>query len=179
MARFLPNFIAIAPTFAIPAICCLILFVLLDGAIDHKMYLFIFSLAVLLILQVRNYDFSFRIKVPRSLSQRTVDYAIVIFSSVTFISNYFGNPIQSVAIVSSFITILFVPGWVLLRIVGISDKFKKKGPTLVLSFTISIALNGIILTLISFYQILFSPLCISGYILGYFFNPNLQTTFHS
>ncbi|MGI0044417.1 MAG: hypothetical protein ACRD47_11970, partial [Nitrososphaeraceae archaeon] len=153
MRRWLRPLVTIGPMFFIAVVSCLILLVLFDDTLEYTLFFFALSLTLLIILQINYHDYSFKFRFLSRFSRITIDYAVIACTSVTFISNYFDNPIASVAIVSSIITVLFVPGWVFLRIFENKKMPLKKGIIVVLSFAISAGLSGIIFTFTLIYQV--------------------------
>ena len=111
-------------------------------------YIFIYSLTgiMMLILSFRNK----RIWVPILFTYNAIDFVFV-FSGFILITLIFldSSSLESEILkyCLSFILLFFLPGWMVVRFLKISEKFHKI-PVLVISFSISLGLTSIIYTIL-------------------------------
>ena len=155
--------ILIATCISIAALICLFFIILVDDTLDYNLYFLALSLIILIIFHTYKYHYTIKFRLVSTLSYRSIDYTMIVITLLTFISNYFGNPITPLATVTSTIAVFFVPGWVLIRVLGINNKIGyKKGVIFVLSLVVSACISSVLFAISLFSHGLISPLTLSG-----------------
>jgi hypothetical protein len=112
-----------------------------------------------MILSVRNN----RIRVPILFTYNAVDFVLVFAGFILIALNFVDSSLLQIEILKycfSFVILFFLPGWIVVRLLKISDKFRKI-PILVISFSISVAITSIIYTIVLILMVEPSGLIIS------------------
>ena len=117
-----------------------------DSSIKYLFYIFGLSLATILILFVYQNDFKFKLTVP---SPKLIDYFLIICSVLAFTLDGNLEEGKGILLPLSIIVSLFLPGWVLLRVLGVKDFQRPDLPDLSLSFVLSIGLSAFIFLIVS------------------------------
>ena len=115
-------------------------------SLNPVFYLFIYSLLgiMILILSLRNK----RIWVPILFTYNAVDYLLVIFGICLIVVNFADSSLLETQILRycfSFVLLFFMPGWLIVRVLQITEKFHKI-PILVISFSVSLGITSVIYT---------------------------------
>ena len=137
---------AILGSFIINVVLLIILFVF-DQPIKYSFYIFGATLTGIFILLSSRSDYKFMLTTKASYI-KLVDYFLVGCSTVVFIYNAFDQPRIDVLLPLSIVLTFFLPGWVLLRLVSVTDKRMSAFSFIPLSFVTSIGLTSLILMLV-------------------------------
>ena len=144
-ARLHTNFSDIAKGILISAIILSVFLFLLDHTIKYVFFIFGLALAIILILFVYQNDFRFKLRIPHP---KLIDYFLVICSFFVFTINLL-EPAGEILFPFSIIISFFLPGWVLIRIIGVKDFQRVDLSDLCLSFALSVGLSSVIFLLVS------------------------------
>jgi len=130
----------------ISAIILSVFLVLLDHTIKYLFFIFGLTLAIILIFFVYQNDFRFKLRIP---SSKLIDYFLIICSVLAF--SLVSNLEQGVSILFplSIIVSFFLPGWVLLRVLGVKNFQGPNLTDLCLSFVLSVGLSSLIFMIVS------------------------------
>jgi len=139
------NFSDIAKGILISAIILSVFLFLLDHTIKYLFFIFGLSLALILILLVYQNDFKLKLRIP---SPKLIDYFFVICSILAFTISNLLEPSGEILFPFSIIISFFLPGWVLLRIIGVKDFQRVNLSDLCLSFALSVGLSSVIFLLV-------------------------------
>jgi len=144
------NIIGVISTISIISVILLAIPLLLEDSIKYSLYIFAFFLAVILLVLLLKSDYNLKFRIPHL--KKIIDYFFIISSLIVFISNLdhslaFDSVFYFVIIIS-----FFLPGWILLRILGIDDIYKKPSGVLLLSFVCSLGLTSLIFFLTTILQ---------------------------
>ncbi len=111
-----------------------------------KYHLFIFGVTLTGIFVIVSFRSDLKIKrVTSSSYVKIVDYFLVGSAVVVFVDNALSSPPISIIFALSVILSFFLPGWVLIRLLGVSDKKTFNFHFLLISFSASIGLTSLIL----------------------------------
>jgi len=138
--------------FVIAIVLCPVL-LLLDHPIKYVLYIFGLSLTGLLFLICAfRYDYKFKLAIPHPV--KIIDFFLIVCSITLLVSNMFANPIMNmfanpivnISFILAVIVSFFLPGWALLRLLGIDCRRASNVVFLVLPFSLSIGLTSLIFT---------------------------------
>jgi len=129
----------------ISAIILSVFLFLLDHTIKYVFFIFGLALAIILILFVYQNDFRFKLRIPHP---KLIDYFLVICSFFVFTISLL-EPTGEILFPFSIIISFFLPGWVLIRIIGVKDFQRVDLSDLCLSFALSVGLSSVIFLLVS------------------------------
>ena len=128
------------------AITLSVILLLLEHPIKYALYIFGLSLTALLFLtHVSGYYYKIRLITPQSV--RFVDYLLIACSITLLASNVFVRPTPIVSFILAIVASFFLPGWALLRLLGVNCGHISYIGLLVLPFSLSIGLTPLILTI--------------------------------
>jgi len=127
------------------------LLIFLESSIKYPLYVFSIILTSILFLVIQKKDYKFKLKIP--YLKKILDYFFIGSSLVVFVSGLTNHVDPNSVFPFSLIISFFLPGWVILRLLGIDDINKKPAGIFVLSFTCSLGLTSLIFFLTTIIQI--------------------------
>ena len=128
------------------AITLSVVLLLLEHPIKYALYIFGLSLTALLFLAyVSEYHYKLKLITPQSV--RIVDYLLIACSITLLVSNVFVRPTPIVSFILAIIASFFLPGWALLRLLGVNCGHTSYIGLLVLPFSLSVGLTPLILNI--------------------------------
>jgi len=136
----------IAKGILISAITLSVFLFLLEHTIKYVFFIFGLSLAIILILFLYQNDFRFKLRVP---SPKLIDYFFVTCSLLGFSISSLLESTGGILLPFSIIVSFFLPGWVLLRILGVKDFQRFNLSDLCLTFVLSVGLSSVIFLIAS------------------------------
>jgi hypothetical protein len=119
-----------------------VIIVIFNQPIKYSFYVFSLTLAGLLFFIIFRYRDGFDIAIVKPV--RLVDCAMMIFASIIMFSTFVGSYSSEVTFLAASITLFFVPGWALLRALGLDRVIRGNLELLVLSFLLSIIMSALI-----------------------------------
>jgi len=141
---------AVLMLFMISAIILFVLVLLLEHSIKYQLYIFGVSLVVILYVLVQKTGYKFTLSIPNVI--KIFDYFLIVCSLILFTFIIAFNPVNEESFYFSVIVSFFLPGWVLLRILGIVEN-RKTVPGMLevisLSFVCSLGLTALSFFLLS------------------------------
>jgi len=126
-------------------IICLVLSIILflvEHQIKYTLYLFGILISGIILLAVFNANIKFKINLKFTV--KLFDYFLISCAIFVFVSNVFGTLESTLNFVSTLFISFFLPGWVLLRILGFDFEQKINFGLITLSFVASVGLTSII-----------------------------------
>jgi hypothetical protein len=127
-----------------------VILVIFKLPIKYSFYIFSLSLAGLLYFIIFRYRDGFDMTITRSA--RLVDCVMVIFASIILFSNFILSYSSEVTFLAALIGIFFLPGWALLRALGLDRNIRGNIKLFILSFLLSVTISGLILLSGLFFQ---------------------------
>jgi len=128
----------------ISALILFVLVLLLEHSIKYQLYIFGVSLVVILFIITQKTGYKFTISIPNMI--KIFDYFLIVCSLILFTFIVAFNPVNEESFYFSVIVSFFLPGWVLLRILGIVEN-RKTVPGILevisLSFVCSVGLTAL------------------------------------
>jgi len=138
----------ILKVFLIIAVILSAVLILLEHTVKFALYIFGIFLAGILIVSLLKTDYKFKINIPRII--KFFDYFFIVSSVFLFITILALNPNNEVTFYFSLVVSFFLPGWVLLRVLGVVENHKTTPGILAvisLSFTCSLGITAILFLL--------------------------------
>jgi len=115
---------------------------LLEDSIKYSLYIFAIFLTVILLVLLLKSDYNLKFRIP--YLKKIIDYFFIISSLIVFVSNLDSRLAFDAVFYFTIIISFFLPGWILLRILGIDHINKKPSGVLLLSFVCSLGLTPLI-----------------------------------
>jgi hypothetical protein len=111
--------------------------------VKYSFYFFSLTLAGLLFFIIFRYRDGFEIAIMKPV--RLVDCVMMIFASIILFSNIIGSYSSEVIFLTALIVVFFLPGWALLRALGLDRIIRGSIELFVLSFSLSVITSALIL----------------------------------
>ena len=127
----------------IAAIILAFILVIFLHPIKYSFYVFSLTLAGLLFLIIFRYRDGFETAITKPV--KLIDCVMMIFASIILFSNIVGSHSSEVTFLAALIVLFFLPGWALLRTLGLDRIIRGSIELFVLSFSLSVILSALIL----------------------------------
>ena len=127
-----------------------IILVIFKQPIKYSYYIFSLTLAGLLFFIIFRYRDGFDMTIMKSV--RLIDCIMMIFASIILFSNFIGSFSSEVTFLAALIVQFFLPGWVLLRALGLDRLPRGNIELFVLSFSLSLTISALTLLSGLFFQ---------------------------
>jgi hypothetical protein len=124
--------------------------VILKHPLKYSFYIFSLTLAGLLFFIIFRYRDGFDMTIMKSV--RLVDCVMMIFASIILFSNFVGSFSSEVTFLAALIVLFFLPGWALVRALGLDRLVRGNIEFFVLSFSLSVIISALILLSGLFFQ---------------------------
>jgi hypothetical protein len=129
--------------FLIAGIIFAVILVILKQPTKYSYYIFSLTLTGLFFFIIFRYRDGFDMTIVKSF--RLVDCVMIIFASIILFSNFLGTFSLEVTFGAALIVLFFVPGWALLRALGLDRVLRGNIELFVLSFSFSVIISALIL----------------------------------
>ena len=117
--------------------------VIFKHPLKYSFYIFSLTLAGLLFFIIFRYRDGFDITIMKSV--RLVDCVMMIFVSIILFSNFIGSFSSEVTFLAALIVLFFLPGWALVRVLGLDRLLRGNIEFFVLSFSLSLIISALFL----------------------------------